>query len=704
MAPRSWLDRVMPLLFLAVFGMLIAGCGDDDADSPTSTPVVDIEELEGLSTQLADLNNQLDGLLNSLSSEVAVDSLLTILSSNPAIESAGKSSQGLWVRYHVSKNRTVAGAIILDPEFFSSDSLGKGNPVFSTGTAPTKALSQPTSVKTLYIAPVYSEMQEVIAGVVDNVVAQVNPALQNAGYQPFELLTDDDCTVDLFAELDTYGIVRIHSHGSPWPSNESTQRVYTPTGEVRSTGTDEKYFNDLMSGNLAWTVRNGQTYYYVSAGFVGSRNNFSDENTFVSLGFSYGSEGGWPDAVTVQGESSASTGFDWVVSGDQERDWAIDFFTSMCNTALETPMTIADWFGLDTYTAPGGSQVVTMASHGDGATTFWSVELESDLDGSWAATVIEGSLDPQGNPLDVDGSVSTIEFRSDQTYTWFLHAPPWFDVDGNGTYTHDGNTIQLTGIINELGVSSIAYSGGDSFTFLDDDGDRWTYEQAATGGSTASPISSIVVEPASPVADVGDTIQFSAMASFVDGSQGDVTDLVDWSGPPDVVEVGNGESEKGRVVVLIRATAPVTARDPETKVLANAVFRHTDLYYLRMDNIRLNNRGSSVEVSPGEFVEVVADHTLWSRVGCSSCVDYIVVGIEGDAQRAVDLGLPGNFPGASGSASYLLTAPEAAGTYTIYARLAPVLSTSAAIGDYESFFPGSNGDRPYIPLGTIVVE
>jgi|GEM_PF-2808526 len=110
--------------------------------------------------------------------------------------------------------------------------------------------------------------------------------------------------------------------------------------------------------------------------------------------------------------------------------------------------------------------------------------VDFELSGSrWAATEIEGAIDRNGNPLPIDGSVSTWTFNSDGTYSWFLRALPFFDLSGGGVYNLNGNVLTVSGIIANTLFSetsgsedSITLSISDNaFSFRDEDGDRWSY-------------------------------------------------------------------------------------------------------------------------------------------------------------------------------------------------------------------------------------
>jgi len=108
---------------------------------------------------------------------------------------------------------------------------------------------------------------------------------------------------------------------------------------------------------------------------------------------------------------------------------------------------------------------------------------EQELVGQWAATEIQGAIDGNGNPLPINGSVSTWTFNANGTYQWFLHAQPIFNFDGTGTYSLNGKVLTVTGIIantlfSETSGNDDAISltfGTDTFSFRDDGSDRWSY-------------------------------------------------------------------------------------------------------------------------------------------------------------------------------------------------------------------------------------
>lgn len=98
--------------------------------------------------------------------------------------------------------------------------------------------------------------------------------------------------------------------------------------------------------------------------------------------------------------------------------------------------------------------------------------------GTWCATRIDGAIDANGNPLVITCDVSTWIFKGDGTYSWFLHAPPYYNLDYTGTYKYENEKITLTGPVAQLPADGYIQcsKGSSTFTFLDSDSDRWIYE------------------------------------------------------------------------------------------------------------------------------------------------------------------------------------------------------------------------------------
>ena len=90
--------------------------------------------------------------------------------------------------------------------------------------------------------------------------------------------------------------------------------------------------------------------------------------------------------------------------------------------------------------------------------------------GVWEVTEIEGA-----GP--VDGSNSTWTFKSDGNYTWFLeldirswNAAGDYNLDGKALYCEVFGALDLPSTVNIT-------TSEHTFSFLDGDGNRWTYNR-----------------------------------------------------------------------------------------------------------------------------------------------------------------------------------------------------------------------------------
>jgi len=103
-----------------------------------------------------------------------------------------------------------------------------------------------------------------------------------------------------------------------------------------------------------------------------------------------------------------------------------------------------------------------------------------------------------------------------------------------------------------------------------------TYQgQAAALAVTVSPaeVVALSVTPTLAMAPAGDDVPLTALATYSDGSIGDVTDLVTWSAlDPRVVQLSNEEHEAGHAWGLVRgAQTVVTAQLPGTGLSATTL-------------------------------------------------------------------------------------------------------------------------------------
>jgi hypothetical protein len=215
-------------------------------------------------------------------------------------------------------------------------------------------------------------------------------------------------------------------------------------------------------------------------------------------------------------------------------------------------------------------------------------------------------------------------------------------------------------------------------------------------------IERIEVTPATPTLVVGTPRQFTATAFLSDGTSRNVTELVSWASSSEArTSVSNAAGSKGLAQTAAADTAAISATDPATGIIGQTSTLYRANYFLGISGVSLNGQGTAVDVAPGSAVTVSLRYTIWSRIGCPACIDWIVIGIGGSGKDAHHVGIPGTYPGESGSVTFDLTAPATAGWSTVYALLVPDYTKGSAIGHYDSWFPsGAN----FIPIGTLRVE
>jgi hypothetical protein len=118
-----------------------------------------------------------------------------------------------------------------------------------------------------------------------------------------------------------------------------------------------------------------------------------------------------------------------------------------------------------------------------------------------------------------------------------------------------------------------------------------------------------------------------------------------------------------------------------------------------ISNVRLNEKGSSITVKPGQSVSISLDYKIWSRTGCPACIDQIVLGMDDKALTCAYHGIPGIYPGRSGSYSGTITAPETPGTYYLYTAYA----TQYTCEDAKNLYPKTGYELLNKKISTIIV-
>jgi peptidoglycan hydrolase-like protein with peptidoglycan-binding domain len=117
-----------------------------------------------------------------------------------------------------------------------------------------------------------------------------------------------------------------------------------------------------------------------------------------------------------------------------------------------------------------------------------------------------------------------------------------------------------------------------------------------------------------------------------------------------------------------------------------------------VSNVRLNENGNSITVKPDQSISISLDYKIWSRTGCPGCIDQIVLGMDNKPLTCVYNGIPGIYPGKSGSYSGNITVPKTPGTYYLYTAY----YTQYTCEDAMSIYPTEHYGKS-LKIGTIVV-
>ena len=100
-----------------------------------------------------------------------------------------------------------------------------------------------------------------------------------------------------------------------------------------------------------------------------------------------------------------------------------------------------------------------------------------DIVGTWHVSQI-------GSFSDADSSNSTWIFKADNTYEWFLLIAPIYDINGEGTYTLNGNSLTVNSVVAECygeqqtTLNLTISNNNNTFSMQDPDGDTWIYNRS----------------------------------------------------------------------------------------------------------------------------------------------------------------------------------------------------------------------------------
>jgi len=328
-------------LIMATITMLgFWGCSNStdppgNGGGPTEAQLQQLEDIQ--QTQL-EYYGELENLLAEMDTVSAKDSIITIMLTDASIEWTSVTSQGINIQWEAG----FRGTLLLDPKRSSGD-LSRGNAKNGNITLNNTATGSvcPKSKNTIFLAPFYTQFSYWD----DQIIDAANAVFAQAGYDNFEVYKNAECVFGWFNTiglLDDFGIIRISSHGTTWPSDADIQNVYLWTGEPVNRTTNRRIYDHLADGFAHIGTIDSVTYYTIEGGFFAAANDLAENKPFVSLAFCYSALGNWPAHIINCG-ASAVTAYSWSVFATEEADWMQDFFEQMCDTSREEPLTIGEW-------------------------------------------------------------------------------------------------------------------------------------------------------------------------------------------------------------------------------------------------------------------------------------------------------------------------------------------------------------------------
>ena len=141
------------------------------------------------------------------------------------------------------------------------------------------------------------------------------------------------------------------------------------------------------------------------------------------------------------------------------------------------------------------------------------LHTSTDLQGSWELIALEGS------PAGVNASNSIWTFNNDGSYDWFLNLAP-YNLQGSGNYNLEGLALFVDGLVSSTVNAASDYPNilllafeNNTFSFVDDNGDRWTYRKIDPNADTTPPETTINSAPDNPTTQTAASFSFSSSES-----------------------------------------------------------------------------------------------------------------------------------------------------------------------------------------------
>lgn len=345
------MGRLVAGLFVIAVAVLSGCASSDNGPTGTGTPGPGAAVIDQIATKQQTLFKQYTDLVGKIGEKAAADSIAKLFLTDKAnVVSALVGTQGIAVVF----TNGIKGGLFLK----KLDSVAIGPPPsplqrgsVAAGNPPISGITIPTARKTIFLDPHYAD-RTALANAITGVAQTGFP---KAGFIPFEQYLGSAADLDRFASLKGYGVVHVFSHGWAWPKEDSVKEVLVLTGETDNAKLSDKYYQDLLDGNIVIGYGPEGTRVFVTPQFVTKYNTGGDGSALFYAGFSYSGLGTWKDAMRTSNIAGTFMGFDWSVDSRWNAGWSEDVYKRLTDTTVSTPETMSSWWD----TSPIPKQYVT---------------------------------------------------------------------------------------------------------------------------------------------------------------------------------------------------------------------------------------------------------------------------------------------------------------------------------------------------------
>ncbi len=333
--------QIVVLLFVFMSLVFLNTCKEEKLSEPepTSAATEFYETVVKTQEQKAELFEE---LVSSIDTLAAMDSVLKIFLQDTLVDWGETSRQGIAIQY---KNG-IRGGIFIDPlDYPNSDDLlfdPNLNKIVTSFSFDNIQNTIPTSKQTIFLNPSYWERKKYADQLIDNYQTR----LKNVGFSNPIVYKNEEVTVDKFNSLNNYGIIHVYSHGWAWPKMNNIKKVFLLLGERYSHETANKYFAELLTGDLiaVYYKKINATVFLISPEFINNLNNdFTSTSPLFYGGFCFSNLGNWPNVIVNWLGAGGYFGFSWFVRTSANAKWNEKIIETLSDTSNGQVRTTNDW-------------------------------------------------------------------------------------------------------------------------------------------------------------------------------------------------------------------------------------------------------------------------------------------------------------------------------------------------------------------------